>query len=221
MSTYEAPHLRHWPKRLPRELSIPETSLWFNLEVAARRYPNKPATIFLGREMTYARLQAQATALAGWLQSQGVQRGDRVAIYMQNCPQYLVAMYGIFRADAVAVPVNPMNKADEFGHYILDPETKIVICAADGVGVVTEANERLPPTNCRTPSPPTSRRRPRSRRGCVATRRCPPTRPAGPRPWIRSWNRRRPRRDRTTSPCCPTRPEPPGCPRAACTRTAR
>jgi len=53
-------------------------------------------------------------------------------------------MYGIFRADAVAVPVNPMNKADEFGHYILDPETKIVICAADGVGVVTEANERLP-----------------------------------------------------------------------------
>lgn len=59
------PHLKHWPRRLPLELTVPETSLWFNLEVSAARYPRKPVTWFLGRPMTYAELEAQAEALAG------------------------------------------------------------------------------------------------------------------------------------------------------------
>jgi fatty-acyl-CoA synthase len=140
-----APHLAFWPKRLPRELSVPDTSLWFNLEVAARRYPDKPAYLFFGRELSYAELQRQALALAGWLHSVGVRKGDRVALFMQNCPQYVVAFYAINRADAVVVPVNPMNRAEEFKHYITDPETKVVICAADLAGIVAEANAALPP----------------------------------------------------------------------------
>ena len=99
---------RHWPSRLPRELVIPETSLWFNLEVAARRFPHKAVTQFAGSAMSYATLHAQAEALAGWWQAQGVQRGDRIALYLQNCPQYLVAFYAALRADAVVVPINPM-----------------------------------------------------------------------------------------------------------------
>ncbi|HJV72486.1 long-chain fatty acid--CoA ligase [Ideonella sp.] len=138
------PHLKHWPRRLPLELTVPETTLWFNLEVSAARYPRKPVTWFLGRAMSYAELKAQAEALAGWLQRQGVGKGDRVAIFLQNCPQFLVAFYAVMRADAVVVPVNPMNRADEFGHYISDPETKVVICAADLAGIVAEANGRLP-----------------------------------------------------------------------------
>ena len=90
-------------------------------------------------------LKAQAEALAGWLQAQGVGAGDRVALYLQNCPQFVVALYAVFRANAVAVPVNPMNRADEFGHYITDPQTKVVICAADLAGFVAEADAALPP----------------------------------------------------------------------------
>jgi fatty-acyl-CoA synthase len=138
------PHLKHWPRRLPLTLTVPETSLWFNLEVSAARYPNKPVTWFFGSAMTYAELKARAEALAGWLQAQGVGRGDRVALFLQNCPQFLVAFYAVMRADAVVVPVNPMNRVDEFGHYITDPETKVVICAADLAGIVAEANGRLP-----------------------------------------------------------------------------
>ena len=55
---------------------------------------------------------------------------------MQNCPQFIVAVYGILRADAVVVPVNPMNRADEFSHYITDPQSKAVICSADLAGFV-------------------------------------------------------------------------------------
>ena len=140
----DRPHFRHWPKRLPRELVVPETSLWFNLEVAATRFPRKAAYRFFGRSISFAELKAQAEAIAGWLQSVGVKKGERVALYLQNCPQFVAAFYGIVRADAVVVPVNPMNRAEEFSHYISDPQTRVVICAADLAGFVASANRGLP-----------------------------------------------------------------------------
>lgn len=139
------PHWAHWPKRLPKSVTVPETTLWFNLEVAARRYPGKAAAVFLGRALTYAELHQQALSLAGWLVASGVKAGDRVALFMQNCPQFLVAFYGVQAAGAVVVPVNPMNRADEFGHYITDPETRVVICAADLARVVQQAQAHLEP----------------------------------------------------------------------------
>ena len=139
-----AAHLRVWPKRLPRELAIPQTTLWFNLEVAARRFPDKPAYVFFGRTLSFAQLHAQALAIAGWLQSVGVGAGDRVAIFMQNCPQYAAAFYGVLRANAVVVPVNPMNRAEEFRHFIVDPQTRVVICSADLAGIVDSANAAVP-----------------------------------------------------------------------------
>jgi fatty-acyl-CoA synthase len=144
MSDTTRPHHKIWPKRLPRELVVPQTSLWFNLEVAAARYPDKAACVFFGRPLGYGQLKAQAEALAGWLQHAGVGKGDRVALYMQNCPQFIVAVYGILRADAVVVPVNPMNRADEFSHYITDPQSKAVVCSADLAGFVDKANQALP-----------------------------------------------------------------------------
>ena len=138
------PHHKIWPKRLPRELTLPDTTLFFNLEVSAKRFPNKPAYLFFGRALTYAQLKGQAEALAGWLHSVGVAAGDRVAIFMQNCPQFAAAYYGVQRANAVVVPVNPMNKADEFQHYIVDPQTKVVICSADLAAIVASANAALP-----------------------------------------------------------------------------
>jgi fatty-acyl-CoA synthase len=60
-----------------------------------------------------------------------VQRGDRVVLCMQNCPQLVMAHFAILRADAVVVPVNPMNRAEELKHYITDPDTKVAITTAD------------------------------------------------------------------------------------------
>ncbi len=138
------PHEAIWPKRLPRALVVPGTTLWFNLEVSATRYPAKPAYLFLGRPLRYRELRDQAEALAGWLQVHGVAKGDRVAVFMQNCPQFVVATYAVLRADAVLVPVNPMNKADEFSHYITDPGTQVVLTTADLAPIVVEANAALP-----------------------------------------------------------------------------
>ena len=143
-SVIERPHHQVWPKRMPRELAVPDTTLWFNLEVSARRFPDKAAYIFFGRPLSYRNLHAQAEAVAGWLQSVGVKAGDRVSLYLQNCPQYAAAFYGILRANAVVVPVNPMNKAEEFKHYITDPQARVVICSADLAGFVAAANAGVP-----------------------------------------------------------------------------
>jgi fatty-acyl-CoA synthase len=138
------PHHAHWPRRLPRQLAVPDTTLWFNLEVAAARFPGKAAYVYAGKSLSFAELKRQAEQLAGWLQGAGVERGDRVALYLQNCPQFVVAFYAVMRANAVVVPVNPMNRADEFEHYIGDPDTKIAICASDLAGFVAAANSAVP-----------------------------------------------------------------------------
>ncbi|MFN7727265.1 MAG: long-chain fatty acid--CoA ligase [Rubrivivax sp.] len=138
------PHHAIWPARLPRALQVPATSLWFNLEVSAARYPDKPAYSFFGRTLSFSQLKTQAEALAGWLQAQGVARGDRVLLFLQNCPQFIVAFYAVQRANAVVVPVNPMNRADEFGHYITDPQARVAITSADGAAIVAAANQALP-----------------------------------------------------------------------------
>ncbi len=135
---------RVWPRRLPHTLHAPATSLWLNLEVSALRYPQKPALVFFDRLTTYAELLAQAERLAAHLRAQGVQDGDRVIVFMQNCPQWIVAYYAVLRANAVVVPVNPMNKADELGHYITDPDARVAICAADLAGELVKANAGVP-----------------------------------------------------------------------------
>ncbi|TSE37879.1 Long-chain-fatty-acid--CoA ligase [Tepidimonas fonticaldi] len=141
----DRPHARVWPARVPRTIQPPQTSLWFNLEVSARRYPDKAATVFFDRVMTYPELQRQAERIAAWLAARGVRRGDRVILFLQNCPQFIVAYYGILRANAVVVPVNPMNKADELGHYITDPQARVAIAAADLAPALCAADAALPP----------------------------------------------------------------------------
>lgn len=144
MLSPERPHHKFWPKRLPHAITPPATSLWDNLEISARRYPDKPALIFLGRIYTYAQLRDHAERLAARLHALGVRKGDRVMLDMQNCPQLVMAHFGILRANAVVVPVNPMNRAEELKHYITDPDAKVAITTADLAAEIAKANDALP-----------------------------------------------------------------------------
>jgi fatty-acyl-CoA synthase len=137
-------HHRFWPARLPHAISTPDTSLWENLAVSAKRFPNKTALIFLGSKLSYAELQTGAEKIAAFLQTVGVQKGDRVVLNMQNCPQLVMAHFGILRANAVVVPVNPMNRAEELKHYITDPDAKVAITTADLVADLASASNQLP-----------------------------------------------------------------------------
>jgi len=137
-------HHRVWPKRLPHSIQPPAISLWNNLAVSALRYPDKPALVFFNRSMTYAQLAAQAERLAARLHELGVRKGDRVLLDMQNCPQWVVAHFAILRANAVVVPVNPMNRAEELKHYITDPDARVAITTADLAAELARASAALP-----------------------------------------------------------------------------
>lgn len=129
---YVPRHLAFWPPGLPRHLELPATSLWYNLEVSAVRYPDHPAVVFYDAVLTYRQLRERAEAIAGWLQRVcGVARGDRVLLDFQNSPQFVVGYYAILRADAFVVPVNPMLKTDELRHYVEDSGARVVLCAQD------------------------------------------------------------------------------------------
>jgi fatty-acyl-CoA synthase len=121
-------HYPHWPPALPKTLDVPRTSVYYNLEVSARRYPDKAAIDFYGKRISFREFQRQAELLAGFLQRRcGLAAGERVLLYAQNGPHFMIGYYAILRADAVVVPVNPMNRAEELRHYIEDAGARVIV----------------------------------------------------------------------------------------------
>lgn len=124
----ESRHFTHWPPGLPRSLPAPRTTLHALLATSASRHPDKPAAHFFGRALSYRELSEQVERLAGYLQkSCDVARGDRVLVDLQNSPQFLVAALAVLRADAVLVPVSPMNVEAELAHYLEDSGAQVAI----------------------------------------------------------------------------------------------
>ncbi|WP_077213471.1 long-chain fatty acid--CoA ligase [Bacillus dakarensis] len=125
-------HFKHWPKRKPISLTIPKTTMDHNLEVSAQRYPDKTAIFYYGTTITYEQLFEQVNKMAGYLQKHlHVSKGDRVLLNMQNSPQFIIAYYGILRAGAVVVPVNPMNTTEELSLYVEDSASKVAFAGQE------------------------------------------------------------------------------------------
>jgi fatty-acyl-CoA synthase len=137
-------HAAVWPARLPAKITPPATSLWMNLAISALRYPDKAALVFMGRVWTFQALMTSAEKMAAQLAQLGVQAGDRVVLDMQNCPQLVITHFAILRLDAVVVPVNPMNRAQELKHYITDPDTRVAVITADLAPELAQASDALP-----------------------------------------------------------------------------
>lgn len=134
----EARHLRFWPEHVPRDILLPETSLYRNLEESVSRDPDKVAIQYYGTAISYRRFKDEVDALAGFLQARsGVKRGDRVLLFMQNSPQFMIAYYAILRADAMVVPVNPMNLTGELRHYVADGDIRVAIVGQELLSQVT------------------------------------------------------------------------------------
>lgn len=131
-------HFGVWPKGLPHSLTPPSTTLPENLAVTARRFPGKVAIHYYGTPITWAELDRATDRLAGWLHAvAGVGRGDRVLLFMQNSPQFVIGYYAILRANAVVVPVNTMSKIEELRHIAEDTGAGAAVVGQEMLDVVT------------------------------------------------------------------------------------
>jgi fatty-acyl-CoA synthase len=126
MTTISRP--RYWPPGMPREVAVPEATLFDNLAAGAARHPDKPIIVFGDTVLHYGEALARVEWLAGWLQQRcGVQRGDRVLLFSQNCPAWVLAYYAILRADAAVVPVSAMATADDLAYHASDAGAHVAL----------------------------------------------------------------------------------------------
>jgi long-chain acyl-CoA synthetase len=115
-----------WPNWLPKSFEV-DSPLSKYLKDWATMTPEKVALSFYGRDITYKELDEMANRFAWGLIDIGIKKGDRVALYMENCPQFVISYYGIHRAGGVVVPLNPMFKHAELEYEIQDSQTETLI----------------------------------------------------------------------------------------------
>jgi acyl-CoA synthetase (AMP-forming)/AMP-acid ligase II len=128
---------KHWPATVNEAtLRLPDELLPVTLARQAKRVPDRDALIFYGRKVTFAELDDAVGRFAGWLQAQGVRPGDRVAIYLENCPQFVIAYQGTLRAGGICVCLNPMHKATELLHEFEDSGAKVLVSSDHGYSAV-------------------------------------------------------------------------------------
>ncbi len=123
------PWLKHYDKGVPTEIAYPEVPLWKLLENSAKKYPDHVALEFMGRTIGYRQLWESVQKFAGALKAQGLAPGDRVAIMLPNCPQFVIAFYGTLAAGGVCVNVNPLYTPRELRHQLSDAgaETLVIL----------------------------------------------------------------------------------------------
>jgi long-chain acyl-CoA synthetase len=156
------PWTRHYDAMVPATLVYPHVPLTAFLREAARRYPDAVATIFFGRKRTYASLHRDARRFAAGLQRLGVRKGDRVALMLPNCPQFLIAFWGALEAGAIVVPTNPLYTPREVAHQLADSGAETVVVLSRLYPVVKQAREgtalrNLIVTNIKEEMPPVLR----------------------------------------------------------------
>jgi long-chain acyl-CoA synthetase len=129
------PWLKHYEAGVPHNVEMPTLTLQDLLPMAAEKYPERPALVLAmavaGRlfsyPVTYRRLQQDVERFAASLQGLGVQPGDRVALYLPNCPQFVIAYLAAVRAGAIVVPFNPLYSAREAEYQLKDSGATVAV----------------------------------------------------------------------------------------------
>jgi len=118
-----------WPKGVPFTLDYPEIPLYTLLDESAEKHPDATALIYQDKRITYGELKEEVDRFATALQKMGVARGDRVALFLPNVPQFVISYYGALKAGAIVTAISPLYKEREVAHQISDSgaETLVVL----------------------------------------------------------------------------------------------
>jgi long-chain acyl-CoA synthetase len=126
------PWLKQYDEGVPHTLRpYPDKTLLDVVSDTVSRRPNHPALLFKGARITYGQLERLSDVFAAALVAQGVQKGDRVAILLINCPQFIIAQLGAWKAGAIPALINPLYTGSELEHMLAEcgASTAVVLSA--------------------------------------------------------------------------------------------
>jgi long-chain acyl-CoA synthetase len=157
---------RVWHKQydegVPNEVDVPDLRLHDFLEQSANDYPDRPCSIFKGAVITYREMGELTDRLAAGLVARGVNKGDRVAIFMPNSPQFVIAFYAILKAGGVVVATNPLYTHREIEHQMNDSGAELMLVMSNFYNTVKEVRsdthlQKIIVTNIKEYLPPVIR----------------------------------------------------------------
>jgi long-chain acyl-CoA synthetase len=122
------PWLKFYPKGVPAQVDVPDVSVPELLEQTVAKYKKKTALIFYGKKISYGELLEQIHRCANGFARLGIKKGDTVAIYLLNSPQFIISYFGALRAGAKVTPISPVYTSQEVRHQLQDSDARIVVC---------------------------------------------------------------------------------------------
>jgi long-chain acyl-CoA synthetase len=129
---------KQWPSGVPKTLKYPEIALQEILRKTAKMHPERVAIAYFDGELTYAELDKLSDEFAAALAGLEAKKGDRVAIFLPNTPQFIIAYYGILKAGAVLTTISPMHREREVEHQLSDSEAETIV-ALDSTRPIVDA----------------------------------------------------------------------------------
>ncbi|HQD52569.1 MAG TPA: AMP-binding protein [Bacillota bacterium] len=137
---------KSWPEYLPKELKYPhgEKPVFEYLRFNANKFPESKAIIYYGKTISYRELDESSDRFANYLISKGLGKGDRVGIFMGNCPQYIIAIYGVQKMGGVVCPISPMFKEMELRYQVNDAELACLVTLDIYMPIVNNIKNEIP-----------------------------------------------------------------------------
>ncbi len=137
---------KSWPEDMSKTLSYRygKRPLHEYLKQNSIDKPDQVAYSFYGTDLTWKKVDESVDIFASFLKKQGVEKGDCIALFMQNCPQYIIAHYGIQRLGGVVVPLNPMYKAAELQYLLNESSAKAVISGEELYSRIESVRTKIP-----------------------------------------------------------------------------
>jgi long-chain acyl-CoA synthetase len=125
---FSKPWLKSYPNGLPSEIHIPDITVAQTFDEAAHKWKDKTAIIFYGKKISYTELKHLVDRFATALHRLGVKKGDRIALYLLNCPQFIIAYFGALKIGAVLTTISPLYVTSELKHQLEDSRAETIVC---------------------------------------------------------------------------------------------
>src|SRR5690625_3263100 len=120
--------LKHYPEEIAASIAYDKEPLHAYLEKSAEGDREKKALHFMGKEMTFGELYIQAKKMSNFMQAHGLEKGDRVAVMLPNCPQGVISYYAVLMAGGIVVQTNPLYTERELEYQMKDSGASFIVC---------------------------------------------------------------------------------------------